>query len=121
VRPDCTQRQAALLVAGEKPGACPGVGPARVRVADIGGEELDVAPTCLVTEIGDQGRHYVGVGRRRRLERAGFDDGGELVGWGCHGPFPSTDLAYDKDVIIHKIARGGQGGLSRFDILQNVT
>jgi hypothetical protein len=40
-----------------------GVGPARVRVADIGGEEFDVAPAGGVAGVGDQRRHYVGVAR----------------------------------------------------------
>jgi hypothetical protein len=44
-----------------------------VRVADVGGEEFDIAPAGLFTEIGDERRHYIGVGRGG--ERRGFDDG----------------------------------------------
>ncbi len=40
-RPDRRERQAALFAPGEEPGACPGIGAARVRVADVGGEELE--------------------------------------------------------------------------------
>ncbi len=38
---------------GEKPAACARIGPARVRVADIGGEEFDVAPARLLTGGGE--------------------------------------------------------------------
>jgi hypothetical protein len=62
MRPDCRKRQAAFVAPGEESCACPGIGAARVRVADIGGEEFDVAPGGRLTEVGDQRRHYIGVG-----------------------------------------------------------
>ena len=77
-RPDRRERQAAIFAPGEEPGARPGISPARVVVVDVGGEEFDVAPAGLLAEVGDERRHYIGVGRCR--ERAGRDDGGELVG-----------------------------------------
>jgi hypothetical protein len=44
-RPDRRQRQpAAILAPSEELVAGPRVSPARVRVADVGGEEFDVAP-----------------------------------------------------------------------------
>ena len=48
-----------------------------MRVADVGGEEFDVAPAGGVAGVGDQRRHYIGVGRRG--ERAGLDYGGQLI------------------------------------------
>jgi hypothetical protein len=54
VRPDRGKREAAPFAPGEKPGARAGIGAECVRVADIGGEELDVAPAGLVAEVGDQ-------------------------------------------------------------------
>ena len=74
------ERQAALLAPGEEPGAGAGVGPARVGVVDVGGEEFDVAPAGLLADVGDQRRHYIGVGRGD--ERAGLEHGGQLVGHG---------------------------------------
>ena len=56
MRPDRRRRQAAVLAPGEEPAAGPRVGPARVRVADVGGEEFDIAPRRRVAEIGDQRR-----------------------------------------------------------------
>jgi len=57
--PDRGRRQATIFAPGEEPGAGPGVSAARVRVADVGGEEFDVAPGCFVAEIGDQRRHDI--------------------------------------------------------------
>ena len=74
-RPDGREREAATLAPGEEPAAGAGIGPARVGVLDVGGEEFDVAPAGRVAGVGDQRRHYIGVGRRG--ERAGRDDGGE--------------------------------------------
>ena len=62
MRPDRRQRQAALVAPGEETGACPGIGPARIRVADVGGEEFDVAPGGRIAGVGDQRRHQIGVG-----------------------------------------------------------
>ena len=59
MRPDRRRRQASVFAPGEEPAACARVGPARVRVADIGGEEFDIAPRRRVTEIGDQRRHDI--------------------------------------------------------------
>ena len=39
--------------------ARPSIGPARVRVADVGREEFDIPPRRRVAEIGDQRRHDV--------------------------------------------------------------
>ena len=47
----------ALLAPGEEPGACPGIGQACMCVVDVGGEEFDVAPAGVITEIGDKRRH----------------------------------------------------------------
>jgi hypothetical protein len=44
--PDGGQRQAAALAPGEEPAARPGIGPARVRVADVGAKEFGVAPAA---------------------------------------------------------------------------
>ena len=66
-RPDRGQRQAAIVAPGEELAAGPRIGPARVRVADVGGEEFDVAPGGLLAGVGDQRRHEmaaVGQGRR---------------------------------------------------------
>ena len=61
-RPDGREREPALLAPGEEPITRAGVGPARVVIVDVGGEELDIAPAGLVAEIGDERRHYIGVG-----------------------------------------------------------
>ena len=73
MRPDRGGRQAAFLAPREKPVAGSDVSPARVRVADVGREEFDVAPGGFVAEIGDQCRHDV----RRALVGgdAGLGDG----------------------------------------------
>jgi hypothetical protein len=55
--PDRRQRQAAFVAPGEEPAARARIGPARVRVADVGGEEFDVAPAGLLAGVGDQRRH----------------------------------------------------------------
>jgi len=44
MRPDRRERQAALVAPGEEADARPGIGTARVGVANVGGEEFDVAP-----------------------------------------------------------------------------
>ena len=75
-RPDRRQRQAAILAPGEESRARARIGPARVRVADVGGEEFDVAPGGRLAGVGDQRRHEMGVGRGREL--AGFEGGGKL-------------------------------------------
>jgi hypothetical protein len=51
VRADGREREAALLAPAEELAARPGIGPARVRVADIRGEEFDIAPAGLVAEV----------------------------------------------------------------------
>jgi len=43
-QPDRGECQPAILAPGEEPSACAHIGPPRVRVADICGEEFDVAP-----------------------------------------------------------------------------
>ena len=51
--------QAAVFAPHEKPVAGSGVSPARVRVADVGAEEFDVAPGRFLAEMGDQCRDDV--------------------------------------------------------------
>ena len=70
-RPDRRQRQAAILAPGEELAAGPRVSPARVRVADVGGEEFDVAPGGRLAGVGDQRRHQmeIGVGQGRECGR----------------------------------------------------
>jgi hypothetical protein len=41
-RPNGREREPAIFAPGEKTAACPRIGPARVIVVDVGGEELDV-------------------------------------------------------------------------------
>ena len=79
-RPNGREREAALLAPGEEPAASAGVSPARVVVVDVGGEEFDIAPAGLIAEIGDERRHYIGVGRDG--ERAREKHGGQLLGHG---------------------------------------
>jgi hypothetical protein len=71
--PDRGERQAALLAPGEEPGACPGMGPVRVRVADVGGEEFDIAPAGVIPEIGDQRRHDRRHAQVRRCDARNFE------------------------------------------------
>jgi hypothetical protein len=69
--PDRRQRQPAILAPGEELIAGPRVSPARVRVADIGGKEFDIAPGGRLAGVGDQRRHQmaaVGQGRERARE-----------------------------------------------------
>ena len=62
-RPDGCECQAAIFAPAEKPAAGPHVSAPRVRVADVGGEEFDVAPGGRIAEVGDQRRHtYICVG-----------------------------------------------------------
>jgi hypothetical protein len=75
------EHQAAIFVPGEEPATGPRIGAARVRVADIGGEEFDVAPAGLVTGVGDERRHH-GRPVFHNRGRGGFDDRGKLVGHG---------------------------------------
>jgi len=51
------------LAPGQKLRAGPGIGPPRVRVADVGGGELDIAPARILADIGDQRRHDLRGGR----------------------------------------------------------
>jgi hypothetical protein len=53
MRPDCRQCQTAFVAPGEETRASPGIGAACVRVADVGGEEFDVAPGSQVTGVRD--------------------------------------------------------------------
>jgi hypothetical protein len=59
---------ALLLEQGEEAAHRDGVGRAGVRVADVGGEEVDEAQRRGFAEVGDDRRHDHGAGRR-------FDDG----------------------------------------------
>ena len=114
------RRQAAILAPGEEPAARTGIGPARVRVADVGGEEFDVAPARLVAGVGDQRRDQLAVGQRRDEcgFRRGRDQRGELVdnfgrvGFGLMAPSLAQILRMITDVIICKIStdRAGTAG-----------
>jgi hypothetical protein len=53
MRPDRRRHQAAFFAPGKEPVAGPGISAARVRVADVGGEEFDIAPRGFLAEIGD--------------------------------------------------------------------
>ena len=73
-RPDRGQRQAAIFAPGEELAARPRIGPARVRVADVGGEEFDVAPGGRARR---RRRSAPGPRWRRRsrvVSAAGWDD-----------------------------------------------
>jgi hypothetical protein len=59
MRPDRRRHQAGFLAPGKEPIAGAGISAARVRVADVGGEEFDIASGSFVTEVGDQRRHDV--------------------------------------------------------------
>jgi hypothetical protein len=59
VCPDRRRRQTTVFAPGEKPVAGSGIGAARVRVADVGGKEFDVAPGGFIAEISDQRRHDI--------------------------------------------------------------
>ena len=61
-RPDGREREAALFAPGKKPAACPGIGSARVRITDIGGEEFDIAPARVIAAISDQRWQRAGRG-----------------------------------------------------------
>jgi hypothetical protein len=50
VRPDRGERQAAVFAPGKEPAAGARVSAARVGVADVSGEEFDVAPGGRVAE-----------------------------------------------------------------------
>jgi hypothetical protein len=93
VRPNSAQRQPTAVAPRQKTRAGPRISAAGVRISDIGGEEFDIAPGGRFAEAADQRRDQGAVGRGR--ERAGLEDGGELV-WGCHGPYPSTKVTHDK-------------------------
>jgi hypothetical protein len=86
-RPDVPERQSALFAPREKLAAGTRIGPPRVVVIDVGGEELDVAPARLVAAgVGDQGWHYIGTRlsggwrRGKRLEIAGSWSSGGGIG-----------------------------------------
>jgi hypothetical protein len=57
MRPDRRQRQAAVFAPHEEPAACPRIGAPRIRVADVGSEEFDIAPAGGIAHVGDQRRH----------------------------------------------------------------
>jgi hypothetical protein len=50
-RPNGREREPAIFAPGEKPAAGARIGPPRVIVVDVGGEEFDVAPVGLVAEV----------------------------------------------------------------------
>ena len=100
-RPDRGQRQPAILAPGEELPAGPRVGPARVRVADVGGEEFDVAPGGLLAGVGDQRRHQMAVDRGR--ERAGLEDGGKMMVGRRHASSLAQISRMIKDVIMREM------------------
>jgi hypothetical protein len=55
-RPDGREREPAIFAPGEKSAAGARIGPPRVIVVDIGGEEFDVAPAGGVAQVGASGR-----------------------------------------------------------------
>ena len=61
---------------------------ARVRVADVGGEEFDEAAASVRTARGDHGRHG--------SDWLGQEDGRKLPGIVGHGTDYGTDLMNDK-------------------------
>jgi hypothetical protein len=79
MRPDRRQGQAAFLAPSEEPAARPRIGAPRVGVADVGGEEFDIAPAGGVAGGGDQRRHQVELAVGRGRERGRRDDGRELA------------------------------------------
>ena len=80
MRPDSGQRQATAVAPGQESGAGARVGPPRVRVANVGGEEFDVAPARAIAGVGDQRRHQVSVGRGR--EGTEWDKGRKMISHG---------------------------------------
>ena len=97
MRPDRRQRQAALVAPGEETAARPGIGPARVRVADVGGEEFDVAPGGLVAGVGDQRRDQVpsGSGVVKATDVAEMSAGSWSVGRSSGGSRGSQFRGHD--------------------------
>ena len=109
VWPDRCRRQVLILAPREEPGAGPRIGPARVRVADVGGEEFDIAPRGLVAEISDERRDdvrgaWVGGdvglldGRRKLVSRVVQNE----------PPYPDISRLI-KDVIIREPDAQGAG------------
>ena len=102
--PDRSEAAALCFTPVEERGARPGVGPPGIRVADIGGEEIDVAPGGLIAGVGDQGwDHRVqrrDLERRRGRRKHGGQLGGRfgfgLVGWDNHGLVSTTEVTHDK-------------------------
>jgi FAD/FMN-containing dehydrogenase len=92
MRPNRAWRQAAIVAPGEEPGAGSGISAARVGVADVGREKLDIAPGGLVAEIGDQRRHDV----RRTLVGGNLDrrDGRRQLVLGSSGSFKMAPLPW---------------------------
>jgi len=64
-RLDARQRQVQRLAPGEETRAGARIGGASVQVADVGGEEVEIAPGCPFATIGDDRRHDR-AGRQRR-------------------------------------------------------
>jgi hypothetical protein len=95
VRADRCRRQAAPFAPGEEFSARSGIGPPRVRVADLGSEEFDIAPAGLVAEIGDQCGHDIWCLRVGR--DLGLLDGRRKMSVGRFqgGPLP-RNIAHDK-------------------------
>jgi hypothetical protein len=103
-------RAPAIVAPGEELPAGPRVSPARIWIADVGGEKFDVAPGRRFALGGDQRRDQRTVDRGR--ERAGLEDRGKMGIGGRH----SLDLAQIscmiKDVIMREI--GGERAAAAF-------
>jgi hypothetical protein len=80
------ERDAPSLAPLEEGPARASIGPPRVRVADVGGEELDVAPARRLAAVGNHPRHDRALRRRDdRTVRVGDRDQGRVA----HPPSPS--------------------------------
>jgi len=103
-RPDRAERAPPCFAPGEELAAGAGVGAAGIRVANVGGEEVDIAPGGRLAGGGDQRRdHGGGVGRRcERPGLGGVEHGRELVGGRGHCDFVAGISRMIKDVIMRE-------------------
>ena len=73
-RPDRGQRQPAIFAPGEELSTRPRISSARIWIADVSGEEFDIAPGGRLAGVGDQRRHQIAVDWS--CERAGLAGAG---------------------------------------------
>ena len=111
MRPDRRQRQAAFLAPGEEPAAGPGVGPARVRVADVGGEELDIAPAAAspTSAISAGTTAHFGARWSMTISACGIVAGSRAIGWSEIGPPTRINSWLIKVLIMRDGDRQGRG------------